>query len=110
MSFAYGAHFNLDAGLNLKTFESIVETSSEDATTNSIEPNAHSFIIKVWLEQTAAEAGSAQWRGHITHVPSGKRRYLKDLFDVCVFLVPYLEEMGVHLGFLWKARQWLHRQ
>lgn len=87
-----------------------METGSEDATTNTIEPNTHSFIVKIWLEETAEEAGSAQWRGHITHVPTGKRRYLKNLLDVCLFLLPYLEEMNVHLGFLWKVRQWLRRQ
>lgn len=93
----------------LKTFEPIVETSCEDAKARTIEPDAHSFIVKIWLEETAEEAGTARWRGHITHVPSGQRRYLKDLRDVCLFIIPYLEEMKVHLGFSWKVRQWLDR-
>lgn len=54
-----------------------------------------SFIIKIWLEETAAEAGEATWRGHITHVPSGKRCYLDDLDGIAAFVAPYLEELGV---------------
>lgn len=63
-----------------------------------LEDHTHSFIVKVWLEETAAEAGRATWRGHITHVPSGERRYLKDLDDITSFIVPYLESMGVEFG------------
>jgi hypothetical protein len=95
--------------VDLRRLESTVEPSSEDAGTNGIEPNTHSFIVKIWLEETAKEAGLARWRGHITHVPSGDRRYLKDLDDVPAFMAPYLEKMNVHLGFRWKIRQWLHR-
>ncbi len=55
----------------------------------------HSFIIKIWLEEVADEADQAVWRGHITHVPSGERRYVKTLEDIATFIVPYLEAMGV---------------
>jgi hypothetical protein len=55
----------------------------------------HSFIVKIWLEETAEEAGRATWRGHITHVPSGERRYLKKLDEITAFIRPYLQEMGV---------------
>jgi len=74
------------------------------------EPYAHSFIIKVWLEETADEAGQAIWRGRITHVPSGERRYLKDLDDIAAFILPYLDRMGAKSGLLWRARQWLKRR
>jgi hypothetical protein len=63
-----------------------------------IEFNTHSFIVKIWLEETAEEAGQARWRGHITHVPSGERRYVQDLDDIAAFIAPYLEKMGVKLG------------
>ncbi len=59
------------------------------------ELDTHSFIVKLWLEETAEENGRATWRGHITHVPSGTRRYLKDLEDIVSFIKPYLEAMGV---------------
>ncbi len=63
-----------------------------------LEEYTHSFIVKVWLEETAPEAGQATWRGHITHVPSGERRYLKELDDIKSFVTPYLESLGVEIG------------
>lgn len=79
-----------------------------------LEDHTHSFIVKVWLERTLAENNSQViWRGHITHVPSGERRYLKDLDVIPAFIAPYLEELGVkpsrrwrivsHLKRLWKC-------
>ncbi len=59
-----------------------------------MEPYTHSFIVKVWLEETVEEAGKATWRGHITHVPSGKRCYLKSMDEIVAFILPYLEELG----------------
>lgn len=65
----------------------------------------HSFIVKIWMEETAHEAGRATWRGHITHVPDGQRQYVEDLDAVADFIAPYLEEMGVNLGLGWRARR-----
>jgi hypothetical protein len=59
------------------------------------ELHTHSFIVKVWLEAPAEGAQPAVWRGHITHVPSGRRRYLRDLATIAAFIRPYLAEMGV---------------
>lgn len=73
-------------------------TPTDDAGLNVFELNTHPFIVKVWLEETAEEAGQATWRGHITHVPSGRRRYLKDLNEIRAFIAPYLEEMGVWMN------------
>jgi hypothetical protein len=71
------------------------------------EVNTYSFIIKIWFEETAEETGRVVWRGHITHVPSGKRQYLKNLDEILIFIVPYLEDMGTKLTFSWRLRQWL---
>lgn len=71
------------------------------------EPNTHSFIIKVWLEETAEEAGQATWRGRITHVPSEERRYLQDLDDITAFIAFYLKGMGVKMDLWWRVRQCL---
>ena len=73
------------------------------------ESNTHSFIVKVWLEETAEEAGQATWRGHITHVSNGERRYLKELDDISMFIASYLEQMGVWFGKRWRVRDWLRR-
>ena len=69
------------------------------------EYGSHSFVVKIWLEETVQEAGRAVWRGHITHVPSGKRRYFGQLGEVAVFIRPYLAEMGVRQG----LRAWWQR-
>ena len=74
-----------------------------------LEPDARSFIVKVWVEERAAEGGKGVWRGHITHVPSGERRYLKNLGEIEDFIAPHLEEMGVKLGMRWQLRRWLRR-
>jgi hypothetical protein len=55
----------------------------------------HSFIVRIWLEEAAQGASQAVWRGHITHVPSGERCYIKELNDIRDFIMPYLEQMGV---------------
>ena len=61
-------------------------------------PDTHSFVIKIWLEETIEEAGRVTWRGHITHVQSGRRRYFNDLDGISSFVKPYLEDMGVKVG------------
>jgi hypothetical protein len=74
-----------------------------------IEFNTHSFVIKIWLEEPADELHKGRWRGHITHVPSGERRYLQNLKEIVAFIVPYLVSMGVRLEASWRLRSWLRR-
>lgn len=73
------------------------------------EANTHSFIIKIWREETSADTSQAGWRGHITHVPGGERRYLKKLDDISTFIKPYIDKMGVKLPMRWRLKQWLNR-
>jgi hypothetical protein len=61
------------------------------------ETSTQSFIIKIWLEETAPEAGWAVWRGHITHVPSNQRQYIKSLDEIAWFIASYLQELGVEI-------------
>ena len=61
------------------------------------ETDTHSFVVTLWLEETEQEAGRATWRGHITHVPSGTRRYLSNVGDIIDFIIPYRKRMGVKL-------------
>jgi hypothetical protein len=75
-----------------------------------IEFNTHSFIIKIWLEEPPASNRWAKWRGHISHVPSGERRYLKNLWEIMAFMAPYLISMGVKVNFIWRIREWLKRR
>ena len=87
--------------------QSNVEPNEKSAATFSEEWHTHSFIVKIWLEETFEETGKARWRGHITHVPSGERRYLKDLTDIGIFILPYLDAMKVRSGFRWRVWKWL---
>jgi hypothetical protein len=59
------------------------------------ESKVHSFVVKVWLEDTGDEPARVGWHGYITHVPGGERRYLKNPNDVSDFIARYLREMGV---------------
>ena len=76
---------------------------------DSLEPDAQSFIVKVWVEDNAEAGGHGVLRGHITHVMSNKRHYLKNLGEIEDFISPYLEEMGVKLGVRRRIRRWLKR-
>jgi len=73
---------------------------------DATEAGTHSFVIKIWQEATADEAGQVIWRGHITHVPGGERRYLKELTEIVSFIKPYLVAMGVQFGLRSRLRQW----
>ena len=61
------------------------------------EPETHSFIIKLWLEKEAGREEQS-WRGHITHVPGGNRRYLHRLEDILKFISPYLKSASRSAG------------
>ncbi len=73
------------------------------------ESEAQSFIVRIWVEERAGEAGRGVWRGYITHVPNGRRRYLKNLGEIGDFIASYLETMGVKPGMRWRMRRWLKR-
>jgi hypothetical protein len=73
----------------------------------SAEFNVHSFIVKVWLEEEATKDSDSIWHGHITHVPSGEKRYLKNLDQISLFIQPYLEAMGIRFGLSERIRKCL---
>jgi hypothetical protein len=68
------------------------------------ETKVHSFIVKLWLEEAGDETGRAVWRGYVTHVPDGERRYLKKLSDLIEFIVRYMD-----VGVKRERRSWLSR-
>jgi hypothetical protein len=61
---------------------------------NLPEAHTHSFVIKIWLEEAVKETGQIIWRGHITHVPSGTRRYFHELAVISTFVQSYLQMMS----------------
>ena len=69
-----------------------------------LESGTHSFVIRIWIEETRGEAGRILWRGHITHVPTRKQHYILDVADIIAFILPYLQEMGIKTGLGWRIR------
>ncbi|MCB0108207.1 MAG: hypothetical protein KDE53_19940 [Caldilineaceae bacterium] len=54
------------------------------------ELNTHSFVLRIWREDDQPATGIGKWRGHITHVQSGKRRYFQRVCEVVRFISSYL--------------------
>ena len=73
----------------------------------SAEFNVRSFIVKVWLEENSNEEGVPTWHGHITHVPGGAQRYIRDLREIETFVEPYLKAMGIRFGLRERIRRYL---
>jgi hypothetical protein len=44
-----------------------------------------SFVIRVWLEERARPT-APEWRWHILHVQSGRRRYVRSVHDLLAFI------------------------
>lgn len=66
--------------------------------TDHQEEVSEAFVIRVWLEEIAAENQPALWRGHITHAVSGKRRYFQELGAIARFIAPYLRAWGININ------------
>ncbi len=66
-----------------------------------LDADISSFVIRAWIEESGNEQCGATWRGHITHVASGKRRYFQDLQYIASFITPYLEHQGVRFDEIW---------
>lgn len=82
----------------------------EDQSPLFIEPDTHSFVVKIWLEETAGEIAHPIWRGHITHVATGQRRYLDHLSVVMAFIAPYLARWNIRLPLWERVCLWLKRR
>lgn len=74
------------------------------------EPDTQSFVVKIWLEETIEEEGRAKWRGHVTHVASGERKYLERLSGIAEFIMTYLERSGVNFGVFRRFRLFVLRR
>lgn len=70
------------------------------------EVEAASFIVKLWLEEDEV-AAPQRIHGHITHVPSGERRYLKDFDGILDFIFSHLRRMGLGFRPCWRVKHWL---
>ena len=68
-----------------------------------------SFVIKIWLEESARDGDPVRWRGRITQVPTGEQRYFQNLSDAILFIAYYLQKMGVKLPLTWRVNRWVRR-
>jgi hypothetical protein len=75
----------------------VIAFGNEVCPLDAFEARIQSFVVKIWLEEDAQTDRSARWRGSITHVPSGNRRYFQDLDEIRTTISPYLEAMGVDM-------------
>lgn len=73
------------------------------------EKSSQSFIVKLWLEETREESGSAKWRGRFQAVGAGQPKYFEKLMDILLFMTPYLERMDVRLPGWLRLARWLRR-
>lgn len=76
---------------------------------DEIEPGTHAFVVKIWREEGDRARPGGSWRGHITHVASGRRCYVTGLGQLDRFIAQYLEAMQVRLPLRWRIRQWIDR-
>lgn len=74
------------------------------------EKNTHTFIVKIWLEELIGKYRLPRWRGHITHVPSGERRYFDNLNGIKKTISLYLPQFDSSDNrWLTKVYRWLWR-
>lgn len=70
------------------------------AQANASDSDTQSFILKVWRDGLEGRDGlsgeneRARWRGHITHVPSGKRHYVQTFSGVQEFIAWHIDKQG----------------
>ena len=50
-----------------------------------------SYIVRIWAEEPDQREAASSWRGHITNVPSGKRKYVQSVDDIRAFFEAELD-------------------
>jgi hypothetical protein len=62
------------------------------------ETTTQSFVLRVWVERPAEPGVPMLWRGHITQLPTGSRRYVQTLDAVLAFIAGYINAMDRDSG------------
>lgn len=52
---------------------------------------SQSFLFRVWVEDPEAQAGSLDWRGHMTCLLDGTRVYVQSWIEIQAFIHSYLD-------------------
>lgn len=66
-----------------------------------------SFVAKIWLEESEEDPGVTELHGHVTHVGSGERHYIKTVNEVPMVIRAHLQRMGIRLRSDPWAPRWL---
>jgi len=51
-----------------------------------VDPEIHSFIVRIWKESREAPGAHSELRGSIDHVATGRRLYFRDLNGILRFI------------------------
>jgi hypothetical protein len=70
-------------------------------------PPSHSFVVKIWARDVEAPSSERAWRGRVTHVGSGERRYVQHLLEIPAFLLKYVRRMGGRVDLQNRLCLWL---
>jgi hypothetical protein len=84
------AHGDWPPGIRSRRLHRLPEPAPEDCL-DPPQPDTHSFVMRVWVEDRCDKSGVVRWRGSITHVPSGRTHYFEDLSDMCAFVASHME-------------------
>jgi hypothetical protein len=71
-------------------------SSSMNYDEENYEKNTHTFVIKIWLEEMIGKYRLPRWRGHITYIPSGERRYFENLNEITKTIHLYLDRIDTN--------------
>ena len=52
----------------------------------------HTFLLRIWIEETRDERGRLTWRGHITHLPDERHRHVETFGQINQFIRQHLAE------------------
>lgn len=62
---------------------------------NNPAPTRSTFVLRVWIEYPDPNSTETRWRGLITLIPSGEKRYVNNLCEVAQFINWHLKSLGV---------------
>jgi hypothetical protein len=66
------------------------------------------FWIKIELKDNRGK--DRQELGDIRDVMSGVKSPIKDLLDIIDFIVPYMQRMGIKIGWFWQLTIWMKKR
>lgn len=63
-----------------------------DPADEAMDASIFSYVVRIWKEELASEKRQTVWRGHITPIPEGKRRYFSDINEIPALIAAHLKE------------------